>query len=64
MGKLGKKMVDRIRAMLEEGYSKTETATELGLTRKTVASYAIARARPLDFIKGRGCARASLLVGR
>jgi len=41
MGKLGKKMVDRIHAMLEEGYSKTETANELGLTRKTVASYAI-----------------------
>ena len=41
MGKLGKKSVERIRAMLEEGYSLTETAAELGHTRKTVASYAV-----------------------
>lgn len=41
MGKLGKKMVTRIRAMLAEGYSYTETGEELGLDRKTVASYAV-----------------------
>ena len=41
MGKLGKKMIDRIRAMLAEGYSYTETAEELGIDRKTVASYDI-----------------------
>jgi len=40
LGKLGKKAVERIRAMLAEGYSLTETAAELGHTRKTVASYA------------------------
>ena len=47
MGRLGKAMVDRIRAMLAEGYSKTETADELGIDRKTVASYAVARAFPI-----------------
>lgn len=41
MGRLGKKMVNRIRAMLAEGYSYTETAEELGVNRKTVASYAV-----------------------
>lgn len=41
MGRLGKKAVERIRAMLEKGYSLTETAAELGHTRKTVASYAV-----------------------
>ena len=47
MGRLGKKMIDRIRAMLAEGYSKTETATELGIDRKTVASYAVDTESPL-----------------
>lgn len=41
MGRLGKKAVERIRAMLADGYSFTETAEELGHTRKTVASYAV-----------------------
>ena len=47
MGRLGKKMVDRIHVMLAEGYSKTETATELGIDRKTVARYAVDTGSPL-----------------
>lgn len=41
MGKLGKEVVDKIRALLEEGYNKTEVASKLGINRKTVASYAL-----------------------
>lgn len=41
MGKLGKETVDRINAMLQEGYNKAEVATKLGITRKTVGKYAV-----------------------
>ncbi len=42
MGKLGKTVVDQIRALLKEGYNKSEVADQLGITRKTVAKYAVA----------------------
>ena len=41
MGKLGKGEIDRIRALLGEGYNKTEVATKLGVNRKTVSAYAV-----------------------
>jgi len=41
VGKLGKETVDRIRALLGEGYNRTEVASKLGINRKTVASYAV-----------------------
>ena len=41
MGKIGKETVDRIHALLQEGYNKGEVATKLGINRKTVASYAV-----------------------
>ncbi len=40
MGRLGKAMVDRIRALLGAGYSKTEVSKEMGIDRKTVSKYA------------------------
>jgi len=40
MGKLGKEMVDQIHTLLGEGYNKTEVASKLGITRKTVGKYA------------------------
>ena len=39
MGRLGKAMVDRIRALLGAGYSKTEVSKEMGIDRKTVSKY-------------------------
>jgi len=41
VGKLGKETVDRIRALLGEGYNKAEVANKLGITRKTVGKYAV-----------------------
>lgn len=41
MGKLSKTEIDRIQALLGEGYNKTEVATKLGINRKTVATYAV-----------------------
>lgn len=46
MGKLGKTVVDQIHALLEQGFNKTEVASKLGISRKTVASYAVDTEQP------------------